>query len=138
MSGMGGRAVKRTCLALAFAALVSQVPAYGHHSFGAHYFEEQSITIEGTLVEFDYRNPHAWVYVQAPDPGGEMRKYGAEWSNPNRLGQQGITKYTLKAGDHLIVSGSPGRNSSDYKLHLKRIERPSDGWKWAGMRGEKR
>ena len=28
--------------------------ALGHHSFAAHYFEEQSVTIQGTLVEFDY------------------------------------------------------------------------------------
>lgn len=126
--------MKRSCLVLALAALVWQVPVHGHHSFGAHYFEDQMISIEGTLVEFEYRNPHAWVHVLAPDSLGEMRKYGAEWSNPNRLGRQGVTKNTLKPGDRLIVTGSPGRTASEYKIHLKRIERPSDGWRWAGQR----
>lgn len=52
------------------------------HGLGRYYFEDQSVTIEGSLVEFEYRNPHAWVHVMAPDPRGEIRKYSAEWSNP--------------------------------------------------------
>jgi hypothetical protein len=130
--------VTRSCLFLALFLVVSLVTAHGHHSFGAFYFEDQSISIEGSMVEFDYRNPHAWVHVLAPDSLGEMRKYGAEWTNPNRLRQQQITKDTLKAGDHLILTGSPGRTASEYRIHLKRIERPADGWKWAGGRGERR
>ena len=130
--------MRRACFVLALAALAFQVSAAGHHSFALHYFEEQSVSVEGAMVEFEFRNPHAWVYLMAPDTGGEMRKYGAEWSNPNRLSQQGITKDTLKPGDHLVVTGSPGRTASDYRIHLKRIVRPSDGWKWSGGRGERR
>jgi hypothetical protein len=74
----------------------------------------------------------------APDSLGEIRKYGAEWSNPNRLGQQGIKKDTIKPGDHLVITGSPARSATEYKIHLKRIVRPADGWKWAGGRGERR
>jgi hypothetical protein len=36
---------------------------------------------------------------------------------------------TLKAGDYVVITGSPGRNPADRKVHLKRIERPSDGWR---------
>ena len=46
--------------------------------------------------------------------------------------------HTLKPGDVLIVTGSPGRSAADYKLHLKRIVRPSDGWKRNGGRDERR
>jgi Family of unknown function (DUF6152) len=126
--------VKRTFIVLAFALLVFEPSASGHHSFAAYYFENESVSIEGEVVEFEYRNPHAWVHVSVPDAAGEMRKYGAEWSNPNRLGQQGITKDTIKPGDRVIVTGSPGRTATEYKIHLKRIVRPADGWKWGGGR----
>jgi hypothetical protein len=44
-------------------------PSLGaHHSFPAFYFEDQSTTVEGSVVEFEYRAPHAWVRVTAPDP----------------------------------------------------------------------
>jgi uncharacterized protein DUF6152 len=102
----------------------------GHHSFAAHYFEEQSVTIEGKLVEFEYRAPHAWVHMSVTGAGGAVERYSAEWANPNRLSRDGITKDTLKAGDHVVITGSPGRNASENRIHLKQIERPADGWKW--------
>jgi hypothetical protein len=92
------------------------------------------VTIRGTLVEFEYRSPHAWVHMSVTDEAGSVKQYSAEWANPNRLSRDGITKETLKAGDEVIVTGSPGRNATENKIHLKRIERPVDGWKWGGRR----
>ena len=68
----------------AVAVLSITAAAYAHHSFPAYYFEEQTVTIEGTVVEFDYRAPHAWLYVHAPDTDGQMQKFSAEWANPSR------------------------------------------------------
>ena len=116
-------------LVLTSGALIS-----GHHSFAAHYFEEQSVTVRGALVEFDYSAPHAWVHLNVTDQGGATQKYSAEWANPNRLSRDGITKETLKAGDQIVITGAPGRNAGENRIHLKRIERPADGWKWGGRR----
>jgi hypothetical protein len=130
----GGPTLKRTLFVLALGAVGANAPASGHHSFAAHYLEEQTVWIQGDLVEFEYRNPHAWVHILAPDSSGQMQKYSAEWANPARLTEQGITRDTLKPGDRLIVIGSPPRDPAQYKMHLKRIERPADGWRWAGGR----
>jgi hypothetical protein len=108
--------------------------AYAHHSFAQYYFEDRTVTIEGELVKFEYRSPHAWVYVDVKDERGVARQYGAEWANPNRLTRDDIKQDTLKIGDRVIISGSPGRNPEEYKLHLKRIQRPADGWNWPRSR----
>ena len=121
--------MKRILLMFGFIAMLLGVSIHAHHSFAAHYFEEQSVTIQGELVEFEYKSPHAWVHVMVKDDKGDMQRFSAEWRNPNGLKQQGVSKDTLKPGDYLILTGSPGRNPADRKLHLKRIERPSDGWK---------
>jgi Family of unknown function (DUF6152) len=123
---------------LAALALLGTVPASGHHSFAAYYFEDQSVAIEGDVVELDYRNPHAWVHVMALDLNGKTQKVSAEWASPGRLNQQGITKDTLKPGDRVIITGSPSRDESAYKLHLKGIERRADGWKWVGRGPQRR
>jgi hypothetical protein len=39
---------------------------------------------------------------------------------------------TLKPGDRVIITGAPGRNASERRIHLKSIERPADGWAWRG------
>jgi len=120
---------------LALALVVAfGLPVLAHHSFAAHYFEEQSVTIEGTLVSFEYQAPHAWVHVSVTGADGEAARFSAEWANPNRLSRDGITKETLRAGDRLIITGSPGRTASENRVHLKRIERPADGWQWRGGR----
>jgi len=111
--------------------------AYAHHSFAQYYFEDRSITVEGELVRFDYQNPHAWVYFDAKDDEGMTRQYSAEWANPNRLSRENISKDTLKAGDRVVVSGSPGRKPEEYKIHLKRIQRPADGWVWPASRNRR-
>lgn len=112
---------------------VGAVNTSGHHAFASYYLEDQTISIEGTLDEFEYTNPHAWIHVAAVDTTGQVQRMSAEWANPNRLRQAGIDKDTLKPGDRLIVSGSPSRHPTEYKMHLKRIERPADGWRWVGQ-----
>lgn len=120
--------------------VVTAAAAHGvsaHHSFAAEYFEEQRVTIEGEVEEFQYRSPHAWVMVRVMEAEGRSVTYGAEWANPRSLGRQGITAETLKPGDRVRVQGSPGRNAAEHRIHLKAISRPADGWTWAG-RGRRR
>jgi len=122
----------RSLLQVALVVVVaSGSTVLGHHSFAAHYFEDQSVTIEGTLIEFEYQAPHAWVHVSVTDASGAVQRFAAEWANPNRLSRDGITKETLQPGDRVVITGSPGRTPSENRVHLKRIERPSDGWRWA-------
>jgi hypothetical protein len=127
----------RFILLVLLAGAVAIAPLSSHHSFAAHYFEEESTTITGDVAEFEYRSPHAWVHVMASDEAGTMRRYAAEWANPNRLAQQGITKDTLQPGDRVVLIGSPGRTPSEYKIHLKGIDRPADGWKWRPARNRR-
>ena len=127
--------MKRAVLTVILGVIVAAVPTYAHHSFAAEYFEDQKVSIEGELVDFEYRNPHAWVHVMVRDEHGDMQKFSAEWAGATRLKQGGVTADTLKVGDRLVIAGAPGRNAAEHRLHLKAIERPADGWKWAGRSG---
>jgi hypothetical protein len=114
---------------LGLAASASVVEA--HHSFSATYLENEEITIEGELVAFMFRNPHAFVHVQAPDESGTMQRWAVEWGAAAAL-QGEVNRDTLKPGDHVIVTGNPGRNAIDHRLRMKHISRPADGWQWGG------
>ena len=127
--------MKRTLFALALVAgalVVSRGRAYAHHSFAATYFEDKTQKIEGNLVQFLYRNPHSFVHVEAPDEKGTMQRWAVEWGAGGQLGRQGVSRETLKPGDHVIIVGNPGRNPEDHRLRMVNITRPSDGWKWGG------
>jgi hypothetical protein len=125
--------VIRTAALLALTLAWVATPV-AHHSFASFYFEQQMITVTGEVIEFDYRAPHAWVRIKGRGDTGEDQVFAAEWSNPNRLARDGISTATLNVGDLVIISGSPGRNPEEHRLHLKTIQRPADGWKWPANR----
>jgi len=126
--------MKRTLLALVITAgaIVSGGRALAHHSFAATYFEDKTQKVEGNLVQFLYRNPHSFVHVEGPDEKGATQRWAIEWGAGGQLGRQGVTRETLKPGDHVIIVGNPGRNPEDHRLRMVNITRPSDGWKWGG------
>jgi hypothetical protein len=111
-------------------ALAAQVHA--HHSFAATYVEDKTETIEGNLVQFVFRNPHSFVHVEVADEKGETARWAVEWASGQALSGQGISRETLKVGDHVVVTGAPGRNSDDHRMRMHSIVRPNDGWKWSG------
>jgi len=127
--------MKRCLVLLLFAGAMSfGAQAFAHHSFAATYMEDQEISIEGELLNFIYRNPHSFVNVMAREPQTkDTVRWAVEWGGGGQLGQQGVTKETLKPGDHVVITGSPGRNASDHRLRLHTIFRPKDGWRWGGV-----
>jgi hypothetical protein len=113
-------------------------PVLGHHSYTELYLESDTVEVEGEVIEFQYRNPHAWIHVMAQEGLGTRKPYAAEWASVSRLERDGINARTLKAGDIVRIWASPARNPNDNRLHLKRIERRADRWKWPGQSGQNR
>ena len=129
--------MKHRLLALiVVAAFVSGIQLYAHHSFAATYHEDQTVKIEGTLVQFQFRNPHSFVQVDAPDSKGVMQRWGVEWGGAGQLGGQGVDRYTLKAGDHIIITGNPGRTAEDHRIRMVTLKRTSDGFGWGTEKGQ--
>jgi hypothetical protein len=130
--------MRRVLAGLALAAAFG-ASGIAHHSFGAVYLESDNIEVDGNIVEFQYKNPHSWVHVRGSERGGldEEHVYSAEWVSTSQLETEGITKTTLKPGDKVRIWGAPSKNPSEYRMHLKRMER-SDGWQWRGRQGQTR
>lgn len=128
------RSMKRTLLALIITAgaIISVGRAYAHHSFAATYLEDKTQKVEGKVVQFLFRNPHSFVQVDARDEKGVMQRWSVEWGASGQLGRQGVTRDTLKVGEHVVIIGNPGRAAEDHRMHMVSITRPSDGWKWGG------
>jgi Family of unknown function (DUF6152) len=104
--------------------------AFAHHAATATYVHGKTMTIEGTLKEFVWRNPHSFMRVEAPDDKGVAQQWLIEGAAPTQLTEGGMTKTSIKPGDHVIVTGTPGRVAEDHRMLLEKIERPSDGFKW--------
>lgn len=126
----------RVLLLVAVAALLCGTVAYAHHSFGATYNSKVEMKIEGKLVQFVFRNPHSFVHIEAPDSNGVTQRWAVEWSGAAALGNQGLTSTTLKAGDHVVVTGRPSRTPGEYRVQMLTLKRPADGFVWGNRPGE--
>jgi len=127
--------MKRRALAFGGLAILLSLaggPAFAHHAATATYLHGKSVTIEGTLKEFVWRNPHSFMKVEAPDDKGVTQLWLIEGAAPTQLAEGGVTKTSMRPGDHVIVTGMPGRVAEDHRMLLEKIERPSDGFKWQG------
>jgi hypothetical protein len=121
---------------LVAAASLLGARADAHHSFGAAYLENQTVTIEGQLVQLLFRNPHSFVHVMVRERDGTVVRYAIEWGGALQLGGQGVGRDTLKIGDRVIISGNPGRNTKDHLLRMLTLHRPKDGFGWGRRPGE--
>ena len=105
---------------------------YAHHPITSNYLDDRTQTIEGTLTQFQLRNPHSFMSVEVRDPQGGIERWAVEWFAALQLNRQGVTGETLRPGDRLIITGNPSRRPEDRQLRLRTIMRPRDGWTWAG------
>jgi hypothetical protein len=124
--------MKRTLLTLVLIGGAMIGSLYAHHSFAATYQEDKMATIEGRLMQFTFRNPHSFVQVEVKEENGTVKRWSVEWGGAAQLGSQGLSRDSLRPGDHVIVVGQPGRNPQDNRLKMLSIVRPLDGWKWGG------
>ena len=116
-------------LALALAAATSE-SADAHHSLVASYRLDMTVVIEGTLAQFLFRNPHSFVQIKVADQAGRIEIRTVEWGSGGQLSRAGVSRDTLKPGDHVIVTGNPSRNPAEHMLRMVSILRPLDGWRW--------
>ena len=121
------------------AILGFSVAAGGHHSFAAYYFEDQSIEIEGEIVEVQFKAPHTWVHVNTRETSGKEKRVcrGVGQSEPART-RRDDERHVEASSDVVRIWGSPSRDPNDGRIHLKRIVRPSDGWEWRPRRSRSR
>ena len=123
-------------VALTVTLTAAAISVRAHHSFAATYDESKTATIEGTLVQFMFRNPHSFVHVMAPDENGQMQRWAVEWGGVGQLTGQGVTRETLKTRDVVVITGNPGRNPADHRIRMVTLRRPSDGFGWGVRPGE--
>ncbi len=92
--------------------------ALGHHSF-TMFDTTRTITITGTVKEFQWTNPHTWTWVEVPNAEGEAEEWGIEGMSPNYLGRRGWTKHTLKPGDKVSITIYPLKEGQKGGTFLK-------------------
>ena len=109
---LGGDGVNYSYLrlmAVAAVPVVLAVPAGAHHGFAVHYDPNSPVRIEGTVVSFDFRNPHSSLTIEARDEAGAAVLWTCEMASRGQLSRRGVTEESFQPGEAIIVEGVAAR-----------------------------
>ena len=108
-------------------AVAFVIPLAAHHSIAGVYDSSNPVTVEGTVRQFHFVNPHPFVTVTVKDSKGASKDWRMEMDNRWELEAIGMTTSSLNPGDRVIVTGSRGRQQAN-SLYIRRLDRPTDGF----------
>lgn len=106
---------------IAISALTTE-PAFAHHGFAS--YTHDVITVEGTVTEFRFVNPHVQLFFDITNDQGEIEHWQGELTSPNKLARAGWTKTMFTAGEVLQISGEVARNGG-HSIRIREIITPS-------------
>ena len=91
--------------------------AEAHHSIAGMYDEGHPVTLDGSVLEFHFVNPHPFVLLKAND-----KTWKLELDNRWELIDAGMSATTLKPGDQLTVTGGPAYKQPN-AMYVRRMQR---------------
>ncbi len=84
-----------------------------HHSFAAEYDGLKPVTVTGTVAQLDWRNPHAYIYLDVKNESGAVKSVIVEGHPPNILRRTGWGKDIIKVGESITVEGWASKDGSN-------------------------
>jgi hypothetical protein len=96
-----------------------------HHS-GSAFDRQAQTSIEGTIVRYEWSNPHVYLWVEGETGDGERATWEVEGLPPAALRRLGWTGDEVSVGDRVTVSGFPGRDPEKAILMMNSLEKADD------------
>src|SRR5258705_9899943 len=98
----------RSLIAAGIAATLPAIaiPAFAHHSY-AEFDTDKKVTVEGTVKEFQWTNPHSWMLVMVPNARGELEQWAVELNSVSLLAERGWKPKTVLPGDKVAITFHP-------------------------------
>ena len=106
---------------IALALIPAQMPMSAHHAWPVS--EQRLVTVKGTVVDFQWGNPHPMITLEVPAANGSTEKWQVGGPALNRMQANGWTKTTVKPGD--VITGIGYQYADGQKIiKLERVILP--------------
>ena len=99
---------------MATATLLSAPPLSAHHGL-ALFDTKHILRFQGTVTDFQWINPHAYIYADIKDDKGKVVNWKLELGSLGMLTRfGGWSRDTVKRGEHITVDGYRAKDGSPY------------------------
>ena len=103
---------------------VTGLPVEAHHSSAPFYDDTKSVEVVGTVLRFNFRNPHSFLFIEAENEAGELVEWEVEMGPAVSMSRRGWNRETIKAGDAIRVVGNPSRAPGTFGICCAELTRP--------------
>ncbi len=101
-------------VAVAFVALLCVATAWAHHGLAA-FDTTRTVILEGTITDFQFINPHVFIFADIKNDKGKAVNWRLELGSPGMLSKYGgWNNATVKRGDHIRIQGFLAKDGSPY------------------------
>jgi hypothetical protein len=97
---------------IAIAVMLTASSALAHHSF-AMFDQSKSVTLQGTVKDFRWTNPHVFIQLLVKRESGSEVEWSIEMTSPEHLSRVGWKHETLKPGDAVTLVIHPMRDGTE-------------------------
>ncbi len=112
--------MKYSRIALAAATVLVASQALAHHS-GAMFDRSRKVTVTGTVVKFQWVNPHSWIDINVTGDDGKTVLWSFEAGTPGQMRPTGLTPEVLKLGDTVTITGYPLRDGRPAAAYVQAV-----------------
>src|SRR5580700_6200674 len=94
---------------LAAGLILSSTPVRAHHSTAE--FDMTTLNaVKGTVTQFEWSNPHAYIHIESKDDKGNVTEWTAELASLGMLSRVNWKRDTVKPGDEITIFGNRAKN----------------------------
>ena len=83
--------------------MAAALPVAAHHSFSAEFDATKQVTLDGTVVQMEWVNPHSWLTIDVPKADGTVERWHIEGGSPSVLLRLGWNRNSLPTGTRIKV-----------------------------------
>ena len=107
---------------LALGLLLTATPLFAHHGGTSLYDVSKQITVDATVTEFVWTNPHVEIGLDAKDDKGNVKHWLLEASSPPVMVSRGWNRKSLQTGDAIKVTFNPSQKGTGVGRLIKLIK----------------
>lgn len=122
---------RRSAILNTAVALLSATALLAHHGSNVSYQLDKTITVSGTVTEWEFVNPHPQIYLDVKDEQGAVAHWAVELlPTPSMMKNMkvGWTRTTMKPGDQIKLVCNPSRVAGAKACLAKELEINGKAW----------
>lgn len=104
--------------------LAVTAPAMAHHSF-AMFASDKTVTLTGTVKEFEWTNPHSWLHITVTNDSGASEEWAFEMGSPSMMAARGWKADSVRVGDKVTVTAHPLKDAASHGGSEMAVRLPS-------------